>query len=242
MLFRSIFRYILFAADWILETVSAAAELASGLSFATAAIPVLSLAIAVVAVWLFIAGGYVNLRKVGKIAAHSVCAAALALCVCLSFVKSAPKSQVYVSYGYGSPVCAVTSANGQAAIIGDFSDKTAYMQAAKYLGKYKVTSCVLYLTDCNKTQTELLTDALNFLPINKAYKIDASFSGAVEELLKDYNIPLVTMFPNSTVGEDIKITSVYNGSLAAALVDTDGLTLAVLYGNKKNVLDRKSVG
>ncbi len=232
-----IFRYILIAADWILETVSAAAELASGLSFATAAIPVLSLAIAVVAVWLFIAGGYVNLRKVGKIAAHSVCAAALALCVCLSFVKSAPKSQVYVSYGYGSPVCAVTSANGQAAIIGDFSDKTAYMQAAKYLGKYKVTSCVLYLTDCNKTQTELLTDALNFLPINKAYKIDASFSGAVEELLKDYNIPLVTMFPNSTVGEDIKITSVYNGSLAAALVDTDGLTLAVLYGNKNNVLD-----
>ena len=108
-----VFHYVLYSADMALTGLYSLSVAVGELPFSSVTAVATALCVIVAAIWCFIAGGYVNLSKIGKIIAHSLCFAAMAACVCASFVKSAPNNQAYVCYGYDDCIVTVTSTDGE---------------------------------------------------------------------------------------------------------------------------------
>lgn len=226
-----IFHYVLWLVNWIIEAVVVMARWVANLSFATVSVPVIAFTIVVVVLWLFVLSGYVNLRKLGRIITGSVLALAIAVCIGLSFVKLSPQNQLYVSYGYEDVICVATSSDGEAAIVGNFTDRYSYAQAVKYLNKYNIESCVLYLTDISTTNDTLLQDALNCLPVKSAYKLNSAYNSAIEEIFASHGIELFQQIENTSLGDSIAVTSVYDNELRAVVIRLDGITATSVYGN-----------
>lgn len=227
-----IFHYVLWVIDWLLEAVVIAARWIASLSFATVSISTVAVTVVVIALWLFVLGGYVNLRKVGKIVVNSALACVVALCVGLSLIKVQPQTQAFVSYGYNDVICVATSDDGEAAIVGNFGDSKAYIQAVNYINKYKITNCVLYITDYSATNPVIVDDALKSLPINSAYKLDFAYNAAVDDIFDNYGITLYQQMENNLQGNEVNVRSIYDGGLRAVLLQTDRLTVAMVYGNE----------
>lgn len=237
-----IFHYVLFVVDWVLQAVVVMARWVAHLSFATASVPALAVTTLVVVIWLFVLGGYVNLRKLGKIIANCTLAAALALCIGLSFVKVAPENQVHVTYGYDDTMCAVMSSDGTTAIVGNFSDRYAYALTVNYLSRYDVNSCVLYVTDYGACDSDIVNDALSYLPIKSVYKLDFGYNAAVDDVLYDYEVPVYQQAWNVTTGDGVKITSVYDGGLRAIIMQTGDIVATSVYGNDYSVANYLDLG
>lgn len=237
-----IFHYVLYLSDWIFEAVVIVAKLVASLSIATVSISAIAATAVIVVLWLFVLGGYVNLRKVGKIVCNSVLAGLLVLCVGLSFVKIRPQIQTHVAYGYNDAMCVVTSSNGEAAIVGNFSDVRAYQQAVNYATNYSITHCVLYVTDIDKSNLALVEDALNCLPVTKAYKLDFSENYVFEEILNSHGVELYQQKQNTSQGDYVVVTSVYDGELRAVVMRTGSIVITRVYGDKSVVADYLAYG
>lgn len=237
-----IFNYVLFVADVVLEAVVTMARWVAELSFASVSVPAVAVATVVVVLWLFVAGGYVNLRKTGKIVAHSALAVVLALCVGLSFIKTKPQNQAFVTFGYGDTMCAVTSTNGEAALIGNFDDYYAYFSAIEYLGKYKVDNCVLYVTDYDASDLTIVGDAVNRLPVKSVYKLDFAYNSQLDDLFADCGINVIQQMENATTGNSVTVTSVYDGGLRAVIARTGELDVTTVYGNEFAVANYLKLG
>lgn len=226
-----IFHYILRVVDWIVEFVVVIARWASGISFATVSMSAIAITTVVVAIWLFVIGGYVNFRKIGKIIIHSVLAAVLALCVGLSYVKLSPTEQAFVSYGYSDAMCVVTSSNGETAIVGNFGDVTACSEVMTYVTKYKIIDCTLYITDISECNVVLLDEALRSLPVKTVYKLNFADNAEAESVIDGYGIPVYQQMQNSTLGDYVAVTSVYDGGLRAVVMRTGKMVLSTVYGD-----------
>ena len=237
-----VFHYVLRLVDWILQAVVIAARWVAHLSIATASVPAIAVTTVVVVIWLFVLGGYVNLRKLGKIIANCTLAAALALCIGLSFVKVAPENQVHVTYGYDDTMCAVTSSDGTATIVGNFSDRYAYAYTVNYLSRYNVSSCVLYVTDYGACDSDIVNDALSYLPIKSVYKLDFGYNGEIDDMLDEYEVPVYQQAWNVTTGDGGKITSVYDGELRAVIMQTGDVVATSVYGNDYSVANYLDLG
>lgn len=237
-----IFHYVLFVVDWILEAVVVSAKWIANLSFATVAVPAIAVSVLVIVVWLFVLGGFVNLRKRGKIIANSVLACLLVLCIGLSFVKTNPHNQLYVAYGYNDTMCVVTSDDGQSVIVGNFSDAYAYGLAAKHVSKYKTDSCILYITDYGECNTDIVEKALKNLPVKTVYKLDFSYNASIDGVFADYGIKAIQQMQNTSTGYGITVTSVYDGGLRAAIMRTGNLEVSCVYGDDYAVANYLSFG
>lgn len=225
------FHYIMYLAGWIFDAVGVLAKWIASLSFATATVPAIVLTTVVVVMWLFVLGGYVNLRKIGKIITNVTLAAILALCVGLSFVRLKPQEQFYVTFGYNDVMTAATSASGEAVIVGNFGDAYAYNNAVNYLNKYKITNCVLYITAYGECNSVVIEDALNQFPVNTVYKLDFSFNATVDAVFENRNVNVYQQMENTSSGDNITVTSVYDGGLRAVIVRTATLVGTSVYGN-----------
>lgn len=226
-----VFHYILFAADWILEVVVIMAKWVAGLSFSTAFVPAIAITTVVVVLWLFVLGGYVNLRKRGKIILNSVLASLMALCIGLSFVKLPSCAQVYVAYGYDDTMCVVTSLDGETAIVGNFSDLYSYQLSIDYVGKYNVDSCVLYITDYGVANEIIIANALESLPIQEVYKLNFADNADVDNVLSTHHVAVYQQAWNESTGNSVIVTSVYDGELRAVIMRTGGMVATSVYGD-----------
>ena len=237
-----LFHFVLWAVDWLFEAVVIMAKWVANLSFATASVPAIALTTVVVVVWLFVLGGYVNLRKVGKVIVNSILAAVLILCIGLSFVKVNSKTQAYVTYGYSDTMCVVTSDDGNAAIIGNFDDLYAYAMSVQYLSRYKINSCVLYITDYGTCNYAIIEDAIESLPLKSVYKLSFEHNSSLDGLFGDYGVDVFQQMENSSTGESIVVTSVYDGGLRAITMQSGNLTVASVYGDEFAVANYLNLG
>ncbi|MCM1194521.1 MAG: ComEC family competence protein [Corallococcus sp.] len=229
-LLPSVFHYVAFVADKIIGIVVACAEGIASLSFATVTVAAFSVSTLVVAAWLFVIGGYVNLNKIGKIAVHSSLAVILALCVGLAFVPSSCANQAYVRFGYDDIMCVVTSESGEALISGNFSDKGAFAYASDFLKTRRISACSLYITEYCSASSDLIEDALNEFPVAVAYRLDFSGNDELDALFSEYGVEIYQQAKNTVTGERITVRSVYDGTLRGVALTADKLSVSVVYG------------
>lgn len=225
-----VFHYVLFALDWVLEGVVAAAKWTASLSFSAVSVAAISATVLIVVAWLFVLGGYVNLRKAGKIVVNSALACVVALCVGLSFVKTSPQNQAYVVYGYNDVICVATSSDGEAAIVGNLGDKAAYFKAAKYLGSLNVTHCDLYITDYGATDVVIVEELLRNFPIKTAYRLDFAYNADADAVFNSHGVDVCMQMSNTSHGGNVTVSSIYDGGLRSTLISVNGLKVSIVYG------------
>ena len=227
-----VFHYILWVADKILQLVIIIASFVANLPFAIVEFQTAALCVVAAVIWLFVVGGYVNFKRTGKAIAHSICAIALALCIGLSFVPYKTDSQVYIVYGYDDITCTVMSSNGEATVVGNFTDTYATTLTVQFLGRYRIDKCTLYFTEYARADLALIDKLLKTVDVSKVYTLDFSFNGDADAYFLQKDIPVVQQIKNDTTGHDIKISSVFDAELCGTLITVDGLTVSLVNGNE----------
>ena len=186
---------------------------------------------------LFVLGGFVNIDKLAKRITAAVCSALLFATVLFAMIPRSPTGAVFVSYGYGNDtVIAAVSDDGHAVMVGDFSDAAANANAVKFLSKYRLKRCTLFVTDTPSNGFGL-SGVVNNLPIDKAYALtDSAYFGMQDDFAK-HGVEMVYQMPNTVVGDSVAVRSVFNGVLVAVTVKVGEIDLCLVTGNGGNVLD-----
>ena len=225
-----VFHYLLVAADKLLVALVFCNRAVSNLSFATVSISALSISAAIAAALLFVVGGFVNLGKIVKRITCIVCALLLASTVLLAMIPRRAANLVYVTYGYKDTVIAATSDDGEAVIVGNFGDYSAVERAVQFLNKYRINSCLLFLTeyaDVNEFAVNLVMDGL---PVDKVYALSQGVNGKLEEVLRERGVEVIYQMPNTAVGSSVTVRSIFNGPLAAVNVSVGGIDVCFATG------------
>lgn len=230
-----VFHYILWLADKILHLVVIIAKFVAELPFSTVTFGAIAVSIIVAVVWLFIIGGYVNFKKLGKIISHSLCAALLVLCIGLSFVRIPTTNEVFVVYGYYQAMCVATSDNGEAVIVGDFSDSSSAYDVLQYLGKRKITDCRLYFTSYDSVNVNVIDSIAQTVPVSKTYRLDFSFNATADKYLAKKGIPVTQQVKNTTNGNAVTVSSVFDAELRGTVIAVDGIVTSLVYGDDSQI-------
>lgn len=227
-----VFHYLLWLADKLLLGVVIAARFVASLDFAVASVYAVAVTIPVAAVALFVLGGYVNLKRLGKIISCIACAVAIVGCIALSLVKRPAKTQAYVAFGYDDAVLVVTDNDGNMAVAGDFTKLYSTTTAVSYAARYNVKSCTVYVTsysDCDLRSVQLLADSL---PVNAVYVLDHSGNDKADEIFNSVGAAVAYLPNNSAVGAGVAVQSLYDGTLSGVSVETGDLKICYLFGGK----------
>ena len=225
-----VFHYLLVPVDKILVAFVFVNEQVSSLSFATVSITALAVSVALAAVLMFIVGGFVNFNKIIKRIACAGLVVLLIATVMLAMIPRHATNRVYVTYGYYDTVIAATSEEGEAVIVGSFSDYTATLNAVQFLNKYRINHCTLFVTDYPSGGYSIDVIVKN-LPINKAYTLTPNADRLMAETFDDYGIATVYVSPNTTVEGAVSVRSIYNGALAAVNVNVGVIDISYVTGN-----------
>lgn len=213
-----VFHYLLFVADKLLIALIWLNEKVSNLSFATVSITALSVSVAIVALLMFIVGGFVNLRKIAKRVACVTCALLLVATVLFAMIPSKARERVFVSFGYGDTVIAATSNEGEAVIVGNFSDNSATTSTVQFLSKYRLVNCKLFITDFSQANQFSVNLALDNLPVTEVYLLMPASNDSVSEIFAARGVTVKDQSPNSVVGDGVSVRSIYNGVFSAVNV------------------------
>ena len=215
---------ILVALVWLNRQVSS-------LSFATVSFTALAISAAIVAVLMFVIGGFVNLSKLLKRISCIACALLLAATVVLAMVPRRAAERVFVSCGYNDSVVAAMSTDGNAAIVGSFSDNSATAYAVQFLMRYSVSSCTLVLVDYSNANVYAVELALDNLPVDKVYTLTQKTNEGVAALLSTRGVNVVYQLPNTTTGSSVCVLSIYDGTLAAVSVTVGEIDVCIEIGD-----------
>lgn len=227
-----LFHYALWLPDKILQGLVIVARFVASLDFAVAAVYAVAITIPIAMIALFILGGYVNFKKLGKAISCIVCVIAIVASIALSLVPQSTQNQAYVAFGYNDCVLAVTDNKNNMAIVGDFSELYTTTAAVSYASKYKTENCDLYITSyshCDYRSIDLLADTL---PIRNVYVLDHSGNDYASERFANVGANVMYLTNNSIVGESIIVQSLYDGSLCGVSVKTGSLKIGYLFGSK----------
>ena len=232
-----VFHYLLVAADKLLVALVWLNRQVSGLSFAAVSISALAISAAIGAVLLFTLGGFVNINQPAKRITAAVCSVLLVATVLLSMIPRSPTNVVFVTYGYrNDAVIAAVSEDGHAVIVADFSDATANANAVKFLSKYRLKNCTLFVTKTPSSGFGL-SGVINDLPIDKAYALTESAYYGMQDDFAKYGVEMTYQMPNTAVGDGVAVRSVFDGALVAVTVGVDEIDLCLVTINGDNVLD-----
>ncbi len=225
-----IFRYLLVAADFLLKIVSDAAAWLTDLPFATVSFKVGAAVVLVVIAWLFVVGGYVRKTRLTKLF-HAACAVAIALSVLFAYLPEQPQNQAYVIQDYHENAVVVTSAEGDAVVVADFTSEYMLEEITAYLSRYSPRSLTVCLGSFYQANTEYLQAFhRDCHPISKIYALDQSGNDAAELWAVQNGISVVHCVPNVTLGDAIRVQACYDGAFRAACVTVGRLTVASVYG------------
>lgn len=227
-----IFHYVLWLADKLLRAVVFIAESIAKLEFSAVAVPVVGFAVIASVVFLFIIGGYVNLRKVGKSIAYGICAAIIVVSVALAIIPRRCQEQVYVAYSYNDVTVVATDSNNEMAIIGTVGTVSFNNALNDYCSKRRVEKCSIYIPDFSECNVEYLRVLLDNYKIDCVYLLDVSGNDGAEKLLDEYNVRTVRQFPNTITGNGVKVRSLYDGSFCGTVIEINGMKVARLEANE----------
>ncbi len=223
-LLPSFFHHALWLSDHILEVVTRAAKFVEALN-ASLNFVIAIVGIIVCIVFLFVVGGYVNLKKKGKVIAYVTCFVLTAICLVTPFVPSRCTNSVRVFFGYRDTVVVATSQDNQSAYISNFNDSYASFYAERWLnGRYTVAT--VYIPDVSVADADSLRSFCCGFHVEKVYLLNYSDNAAVLNEMERLNVPVYRVQPNAVYGDSVKVQAVYDGGLAAVVVKTGTVTVA----------------
>ena len=226
-----VFHYVLVGADKILFALVFCNRAVSSLSFSAASISAVAVSAAIAAVLMLVVGGFVNVKRLIRIITCSVCSLLLVATVLLAMIPRGANNAMFVSYGTSnSPVIAATSKDGEAVLVGDFSNYTATDDAVQFLQRYRITTCTLFVTDYSATNYYAAEDILSSLPVDKVYTLTQAANDSVSEILEQKDIGVIYQYPNSTVGNSVTVRGIFDGALVAVNVNVGELDVCIVTG------------
>ncbi len=237
-----IFRYLLVASDYLLYALIKSAFAVSSLDFATVTFSVFGLSVVFTVIAAFVLGGYVNIGNRLRCAVCAACAVIVGLCVLLSALPVSADNSVYVAMSYGKTAVVAVSDGGEAALIADFDSAAAVDDAINYAERYRITDCTLYIPHYGAADPDLIAQALDRLPVTKAYKLNLQGNDEVDQALLSADIPTVYQIKNSVVGNDIAVRSLYDGAQSAVCVSVRNIEVCIVLGDiaaQNNLLSYK---
>ncbi len=227
-----VFHYALHPADGILWLVTEVAKAVSSLDFAVVSLTAISLAIAVSVVWLFVAGQYVNLKKVAKVVVNCTLCVVLVACFVFTGIPKPHKDQVYVSYDYSGANVVVSNKQGEFWVLSNCENYYAFNDVETYLSQFDYHTLVWVIADFSKYSVQTVpAQFLVDVGVDKVYHLTPTVNAKVVEQLQSKNIPVTQVANNQTVGEGITVQSIFDGSLSGAVISTGEITFAMVYGN-----------
>ena len=235
-LIPGVFHYLLVPADKLLLVLVWLNSKVSNLSFATASISALAVSVAIAAVLMFILGGFVNLNKIGKRIACIACALLLVATVLIAMIPRKASNAVFVSCGYRDTEIAATSDDGEAVLVGNFNSYSASSNAVQFLSRYRIKSCVLFLTEYSSANEFAVTQALDSLPVDKVYLLTQEANDSLSQIFVERGITVVYQLPNTAVEGSVTVRSIYDGALTAVNVNVKGIDVCLVTGKGSSVL------
>ena len=227
-----VFKYALHVADGILWIVTQVAEVVSSLDFAVATLSAIALAIAVMVVWLFVIGQYVNLKKKTKVVINTALLLVLVVCFVLAGVKLPCDNQVFVSINFSGADVVVSNKLGEVVVVSNCKSPYNLQIVSDYLQKYKYQSVTWVFTDLSEMATTIPPEEFAKLGVDKVYNLSNKSPDKVLEYMYQLGIPVVQVANNQTVGKNITVQSVYDGQLVGAVVRMGELNFAIVYGGE----------
>ncbi len=227
-----VFHYVLYLADGILMAVTLVAKVTSSLDFAVVSLPATALAIAITVVWLFVLGQYVNFKKIAKVVVNCLLCVLLTVCFVTASVPKRCSDQVFVSIGYHGADVVVTNNQGEALVLSDCKSSYAFSTVQQYLAKLKYKTLTWVVCDFSEFDKTIDISAFARLGVDEVYTLTRQVNGTVSNQLAQYDVPVTVLANNQTVGHNITVQSVYDGTLSGAVVSTNNLTFAVVVGNQ----------
>lgn len=227
-----VFHYALWLADKILQAVVIVAEWVAGLQFAVVVVPVMGLAVVATIAFLFVIGGYVNLQKVGKTVAYSLCACIMAASVVLSVVPKNCGEQVYVSYGFEDVTMAATSSDNEMAIIGNVGDVSFSSVLDDFCAKRKRAKLYLYVPNFSECDAEAFANFLDGYKVDAVYLLDFSGNDKAQTEIDKRGVKLYRQLPNTQNGGKVKVLSVYDGALCGVVAEVNGMKAATFFSEE----------
>lgn len=227
-----VFHYVLYLADGILMAVTVVAKAVSSLDFAVVSLSAVALAIAVTVVWLFVVGQYVNIKKVSKVVLNCLLCVLLTACFVTASVPNHCTDQVFVSIGYHGADVVVTNKQGEVLVLSDCKSSYAFSTVQNHLEKLRYNSLTWVVYDFSEFDNSVDISAFAHLGVDCVYTLTHYANDEISNALAQYDVPVTTLANNQTVGQNITVQSVYDGSLCGALVTANNLTFAVVVGNQ----------
>lgn len=222
--------YLLRPADWLVCSVLSAADFLTKFDFTRFTVGVSVVTALVTIVWMFVAGGFVNLGKKGRKVANIALAAVFCCSVLVSALPKPCKTQAFVSFDYGEATVAVMSQRGKVAVVTDFPEKDyALSEVADKVFAYNVKRVTWCVTDFSSVNIDTLSKYVR--KGDEVFVTDFSGNDGAAEVLATLGITPVYGFHNLPMGKDVVVTPIYDGALAAVLLSCDGLSVANVVGS-----------
>ncbi len=231
-LIPSFFGYVLFVPDKLLLLLGATACGISSLPLSSVAVGSFGMGALVAGIWLFAVGGYVNIKGKFKIIAHCVLALTFAVFSAAALVPKNTSASVTAAAVYGKGSCIVATDDlGNAAVLCDFENDSQAFAASDVLKGKRINSLSLYFGDFSRcSPSALQTFSSCAAEISRVYVLGPDGNTAAEEFFASQDIR-VTYLPKNLPAADgyFDVRSVYDGSIAAAVISFDGIRLASVY-------------
>lgn len=226
-----VFHYLLVAADKLLVALVWCNRQVSSLSFSAVSVSALAVSAAVATALMFIVGGFVNFGKIAKRVSCIACALLLVATVVVTMVPRRAQQRVYVSCTNRDTVIAAVSNDGEAVVVGSFSDSYASLDVAQFLGKYRIKSCALFVTEYSRANELAVQTALYYLPVDKVYALTQEANDTLTKTLAERGVTVLYQSPNTTVHGGVSVRSIFNGALAAVNVNVSEIDVCLVTGN-----------
>ncbi len=227
-----VFHYLTVAADAVLQFVVRCSQAVAQLSFAAVSISALSVSVVVACIIMYAVGGFVDLNKLGKRIFYPISAFLLVLCFVFAVVPTQRGGKSFVCQTDSDSIVVAVSSSGEAAMVGDFADYYATLDAVRFLSEQRYDGVTLYIARYSDALPASIRLVFDELRVDKVYLMGTDSNLGVDEYFSDNGTIPVRQYPNAQTGDKVKVRSLCDAGLIGAVVDCDGIRICVAYGER----------
>lgn len=177
-------------------------------------------AIILLGVWLFIVGGFVNIKKFNKIVTVGLALIIVAICTISTIFNQKINKNMQIcvldSQGEGAFVVAVEK---DFYLVCDFDGYNDDEIVGDYLDDFKDFNLHLCFSDLAKVDKDSLKNFLSQYKVDTAYLLGFGQKEEIRQLLLDFNLSPIQVPQGQSVGQNCSISAVFDGSLVAIKIE-----------------------
>lgn len=216
--------FLLVGVEYVLTYMYGIATVIADMSWTTAVLPTIGLAVLVWFVLLFILGGYVNVKGLAKAITVGVVSVAL---VALSLVNILPQSTTdsIRILDTNNIVVIITEADSDTVhVVSTLDDADDMVALTETLSSISYSHLYVYCTDIQSVQLDYMLLLQDSYHLDKLYYFDAYSS----DLLRGFGVQLLPIDKGGYTNNSVVVGSIYSGGLIGLDITTSFCRIAVL--------------